>query len=142
LPSDMTDDAAHIGRVLALETAMDEMKSQNEATHHLLQSVLDRLSPLQAQNAPDRIRPPSANSIRSSPIPASSAGRKKNFLKPSAPSEFDRSRSAGKAFLTSCQTYIHLCPESFDDNDTTKIIWAMSYMKTRCAGCWATCEFK
>ena len=59
----MTDDAAHIGRILALETAMDEMKSQNEATHHLLQRVLNRLGPSQAQNAPDRIRLPSANSI-------------------------------------------------------------------------------
>ena len=54
-PSDMTNDAAHIGCVLALETTMDEMKSQNKATHHLLQSVLDRLGPSQAQNAPDRI---------------------------------------------------------------------------------------
>ena len=59
----MTNDATHIGCILALETAMDEMKSQNEATHHLLQSVLDRLGPLQAQNAPDRIRLPSTNSI-------------------------------------------------------------------------------
>ena len=51
----MTDDAAHIGHVLALETAMDEMKSQNKATYHLLQSVLNRLGPSQAQNVPDRI---------------------------------------------------------------------------------------
>ena len=138
-PSNMTDDVAYIGCVFALETAMDEMKSQNEATHHLLQSVLDRLSPSQAQNAPDRIRPPSANSIRFSPIPASSAGQKKNFLKPSAPLEFDGSRSAGKAFLMLCQTYIHLCPESFEDND---IVWAISYMKTGCAGYWATHEFE
>ena len=54
-PSNMTDDTAHIGCVLALETAMDEIKSQNEATHHLLQSVLNRLGPSQAQNALNRI---------------------------------------------------------------------------------------
>ena len=50
-----TDDIAYIGCIFALETAMDKMKSQNEATHHLLQSVLDRLSPLQAQNVLDKI---------------------------------------------------------------------------------------
>jgi len=43
--------------------------------------------------------------------------------------------------LTSCQTYICLCPEAFED-DPTKIVWAMSYMKTGCAGRWATRKFE
>jgi len=43
--------------------------------------------------------------------------------------------------LTSCQTYIRLCPEAFKD-DLTKVIWAMSYMKTGHASCWATCKFE
>jgi len=68
-------------------------------------------------------------------------GWRKNFLKPSAPSEFNGSRSAGKAFLTFCQTYIRLCPESFED-DLTKVVWAMSYMKAGRAGRWANCEFE
>jgi len=41
----------------------------------------------------------------------------------------------------SCQTYIRLCPEAFDD-DSTKIVWAMSYMKSGCANRWATREFE
>ena len=41
----------------------------------------------------------------------------------------------------SCRTYICLCPESFD-NDITKIVWAMSYMKSGHAGRWATREFE
>jgi len=41
----------------------------------------------------------------------------------------------------SCRTYIRLCPESFED-DLTKVVWAMSYMKAGCAGCWATCKFE
>jgi len=49
-------------------------------------------------------------------------------------------QAAGKAFLTSCRTYI-LCPEAFED-DLTKIVWAMSYMKTGCANHWATREFE
>ena len=47
----------------------------------------------------------------------------------------------GKAFLTFCRTYIHLCLESFEDN-LTKVIWVMSYMKTRHAGCWVTRKFE
>jgi len=44
-------------------------------------------------------------------------------------------------FLTSCQTYICLCLESFED-DLTKVVWAMSYMKAGRAGRWAICEFE
>ena len=47
----------------------------------------------------------------------------------------------GKAFLTSCQTYIRLCLESLED-DLTKVVWGMSYMKTGHAGRWATREFE
>jgi hypothetical protein len=68
-------------------------------------------------------------------------GWKKTLLKPSAPSEFDSDHTKGKAFLTSCRTYVHLCPEAFKD-DTVKIIWAMSYMKSGQAGHWATREFE
>jgi len=41
----------------------------------------------------------------------------------------------------SCQTYIRLCPESFEDN-LTKVIWAMSYMRTGYAGRWVTHKFE
>ena len=37
--------------------------------------------------------------------------------------------------------YIHLCPEAFD-NEPTKIIWAMSYMKSGRAGRWVAREFE
>ena len=43
--------------------------------------------------------------------------------------------------MTSCQTYICLCPESFED-DLTKVVWEMSYMKTGRAGRFATHEFE
>jgi len=43
--------------------------------------------------------------------------------------------------LTSCRTYIRLCLESFED-DLTKVVWAMSYMKAGHAGRWATREFE
>ena len=44
------DESAHIGRVLALKTSLDEMKSQYEATHELLQNLINRLVPVQALN--------------------------------------------------------------------------------------------
>ena len=75
------------------------------------------------------------------PIPTSSASWKKISLKHSNPSEFNGDWTKGKEFLMSCQTYICLCLEAFD-NDTTKIVWAMSYMKSGCAGRWATQEFE
>ena len=31
------------------------------------------------------------------------------------PNEYDGNRSKGQAFLTSCQTYIRLCPDSFPE---------------------------
>src|SRR6266700_6514196 len=73
-------------------------------------------------------------------IPTSSASQKIS-LKPSNPSKFNGDQAKGKEFLTSCQTYICLCLEAFD-NDTTKIVWAMSYMKSRRASRWATREFE
>jgi len=45
----------HVDRILAIEATVDGMRSQNEATHRLLQDVLDKLGPAQAQNVPDPI---------------------------------------------------------------------------------------
>ena len=44
------------------------------------------------------------------------------------------------AFLCSCQTYIRLCPDSFSNNQT-KIVWALSYMKTGRVEKWAAWVF-
>jgi hypothetical protein len=71
----------------------------------------------------------------------SGLGVEESLLKPSAPSEFDGDHAKGKAFLTSCWTYICLCPEAFED-ETIKIVWAMSYMKSGRASHWAAREFK
>lgn len=57
------------------------------------------------------------------------------IARPSTPLEFDGDRSKGLAFLNSCQIYIRLCADEFPD-DQTKIIWAMSYMKTGRAQKW------
>ena len=47
-PSDMLEDSPiHVDRILAIEATVDDMRSQNEATHRLLQDVLDKLGPTQ-----------------------------------------------------------------------------------------------
>ena len=89
-PYDMFEDSpVHVDHILAIKATVDDMRSQNKATHRLLQDVLVKLGPAQAQNVPDPIQPPTCGSAQSSPIPTSSAGRRKNFLKPSTPSEFN-----------------------------------------------------
>jgi hypothetical protein len=75
------------------------------------------------------------------PMPTPAWGQKKTPLKPSTPSEFNGDHAKGKAFLTSCRTYICLCLEAFKDN-TIKIVWAMSYMKSGQASHWAAREFE
>ena len=141
-PSDMIEDQpVHMDCVRTIEATMDKMKSQHEATHQLLQDVLARLGSTQAQNMQDPLPTRPARGSPTPSIPASSASWKKLALKPSFPSDFSGDRAAGKAFLTSCRTYIRLCPEAFKD-DLTKIIWAISYMKTGCANRWAIREFE
>ena len=111
-----------------------------KATHQLLQDLLARPGPIPAQNVQNPLPTPPARRSPMPSIPASSTGRKKLALKPSFPPEFSGDQAAGKAFLTSCRTYICLCSEAFEDN-LTKIVWAMSYMKTGCASCWVSCKF-
>ena len=121
-------------RVATLEQRLDGMESKADATHKLLQTLMQSMG-MTAPTSP-------ALPTKPTPIPPSpSAGRKKLSLKPSAPSEFDGDRTKGKAFLTSCRTYIRLCPEAFD-NEVQQIVWAMSYMKAGRAGRWVAREFE
>jgi hypothetical protein len=141
--SEMSEDHSFLMDCLSsLESTVDSMMSQSEATKNLLQTILERLGPtlgLLNENRPSPTGQPKSHPP--TPIPTPAWGWKKTLLKPFAPSEFDGDYTKGKAFLTSCQTYIHLCPEAFED-DTIKIVWAMSYMKSGWAGHWAAREFE
>ena len=133
------DDVVHVSRVLAIEAQLDEVSNQSRATHELLQDFLSKLNPEVAPTSPQL--PSNSRKSSMASLPTTSAGRKKSTLKPSFPPEYSGDRASGKAFLTSCRTYIRLCPESFED-EATKIVWAMSYMKSGRAGRWATREFE
>jgi len=48
-PADMFEDSlVHVDHIKAIKATVDDMRSQNEATHRLLQDVLDKLGPTQA----------------------------------------------------------------------------------------------
>ena len=105
------------------------------AMEHKLNQILDTISRLPTAT----ITPPSViPDTSSNPEPAP---RKTRQPKPVTLPEFDRDRKKGLTFLNSCQTYIRLCPKEFCD-EQTKIIWAMSYMKSGQAAKWTACIFR
>jgi Retrotransposon gag protein len=128
----MTEDE----RVSTLEETVAGMESKLE-----LNQILDTMARLsqnvttppvmQSQTLKD---PPS---VPSDPEHAPKLRRPK----PATPPEFDGDRKKGLTFLHSCQTYIRLCPEEFRD-EQTKIVWAMSYMKSGRAAKWTARIFR
>ena len=42
------DSPVHVDCILTIKAMVDDMRSQNKATHRLLQDILDRLGPAQA----------------------------------------------------------------------------------------------
>ncbi len=133
--------SADTDRLTALESTVRDLVDQNVATLELLKTFLDKTNaapPVATEKPPIDTRRPNS---RHSDTSASPAGRKKLSLRPSPPSVFGGDRTDGKAFLTSCRTYIRLCPEAFDDQEQ-QIVWAMSFMKDGRAARWAAREFE
>jgi hypothetical protein len=56
--------------------------------------------------------------------------------KVSPPPEFSGDRSGGRVFLNYCGLYLHLCSDQFQ-SDEERILWAISFFKTRHAAKWA-----
>lgn len=132
---------ANADRLFSLEKSLEQMESNNEATHKVLTELLDKMNaapPAAIPKQPTNTRRPNRHHSNTSIL---SAGRKKLSLKPSTPSEFGGDHTKGKVFLMSCRTYIRLCPEAFED-EVQQIVWAMSYMKDGRAGRWAAREFE
>jgi hypothetical protein len=129
----MSDD-----RVSSLEQALSSLETRYIETQkqigqlinafQQLQQLFQQLQQLTLQQLSPSPTPPSFPPTAQAPPPA-------------LPSEFNGDCSEGLDFLHSCQTYVHLFSDSFS-NDQTKIIWALSYMKTRRAARWASHVFK
>jgi len=114
------------GKQLAtLEQAFAELQAKDENTQHKLDILISHI-------------PQSKNLIPSTQI--TSVTPKAHGLKPALPLEFDGDHTKGMMFLNSCQVYIHLCPNSFTD-EQAKIVWAMS-MKAGQAAKWSAHVFR
>ena len=127
-------------RESALELALSESEARYIGTQKQIEQLMNgfhHLQQLVLQNQQTPLPFPQKTPI-SDPSPTTTSRR---APPPALPNEFDGDCSKGQAFLRSCQTYVLLCPESFSD-DHTKIIWALSYMKSGRAAKWAARVFK
>lgn len=117
-------------RVSNLEGMVAMMKNQ-------LNQILDTMAGL---NQNISVTPLTSPEVSVPPNPEHTH-KKTRRPKPATPPEFDGDRKKGLIFLHSCQTYIRLCPEEFRD-EQTKIVWAMSYMKSGRAAKWTARIFR
>src|ERR1700761_4397724 len=122
-------------RFLALEQAFTDSLAKQENTQKQVDRLLNGFQHLEKLMQAAKILPPSPENCPADIIPVQPAPARRP-PPPALPNEYDGNRSKGQAFLTSCQTYIHLCPDSFPE-EHVKITWALSYMKSGRAARWA-----
>lgn len=133
----MDHDPVSDDRVSTLEQAVAKLQARDLENQNKLDSLLASMAQLlQAKPALETPLPAKPNVL--SP-PADSP--RTRTARPAAPPDFDGDRTKGMAFLNSCQTYIRLCPKEFQD-EQTKIVWAMSYMKSGRAQKWTARIFR
>ena len=116
--------------LVALEQALADSQEREEETRRQLNELIIGFKQLEKIVLEQRNVP--------TLIPTILAGQPPP---PTLPTEFDRERSRGQAFLNSVQTYMCLCPDSFH-SDQVKITWTLSYMKSRRAAKWAAQVFR
>ena len=122
----------------AVEQACADSLAVQENTQRQIDTLLkgfQHLEKLMQANIPTH---PQIHSTNPTPIQAIPTGRPPPLA---LPSEYDGNCSQGQSFLTSCQTYIHLCPDLFLSKHI-KIMWAMSYMKSGRVAKWAERVFE
>jgi hypothetical protein len=122
-------------RFRALEQAFADSVAKQENMQKQINELLHGFQQLEEFVRVQKNSPPSPHTPPTdhTPVRATPIGRPPP---PALPSEYDGNRSRGQAFLTSCQTYIRLCPDSFP-GESVKIAWALSYMKSGRAAKWA-----
>ena len=117
-------------RTSSTEQQMANMRAHQAETDKRIDQLLAAMAHL-SQHIP----PPRPTDVpKAHPSPSVQA-------RPASPLEFDGDQKKGMAFLNSCQTYIRLCLSEFPD-EQTKIVWAMSYMKSGRAQKWTTRIFR
>ena len=120
---------------------VSELEETVAAMENKLNQILDTVAKLVPAIPAVPQTPPLAVHTPPSNQPEPEHQLKVRRPKPATPAEFDGERKKGLTFLHSCQTYFRLCPEEFRD-EQTKIVWAMSYMKSGRAAKWAARIFR
>jgi hypothetical protein len=112
------------------------LNKQAEATHAMNETLNKFLAVMANQEAARNVAPPPPVSPPhiTTPLQALQPSR----VKPGIPSHFDRDRTQGHAFLTSCELYISLTQSEFIDEQVC-IHWALSYFKGRHMASFAEC---
>jgi len=125
-------------RVTTLEQTVAKMQARDIENQNKFDLILAAIAGLTNNNAttPD---PPVPK--RQEVLTPSAESPRTRTARPATPPDFDGDRAKGLAFLNACQTYIRLCPKEFND-EQTKIVWAMSYMKSGRAQKWTARVFR
>jgi hypothetical protein len=106
------------------------LNEQAEVTRAMNETLNKFIAIMGNQQAARNVAPPPLASPPpvTTPLKVSHLSR----VNPGVPSNFDRDRAQGRAFLTSCELYISLTQSDFVE-DQVHIHWALSYFKGRCA---------
>ena len=123
------------------ELTMEQRIAKVEAQRIEQDNKLEAMFTYIKQNIPPLPKHPIPDPIPAISVSQTEFPKISRKARPANPPEFNGERSEGLAFLNSCQTYLRLCSEEFPDKQT-KIMWAMSYMKTGRAQKWTARIFQ
>ena len=123
--------------VSILEREVAKLQARDIENQNKLDSLIASMAKLLQAKTPFETPLPAEPNVLSPPVDPP----RTRMVRPAAPPDFDGDRTKGMAFLNSCQTYIRLCPKEFQD-EQTKIVWAMSYMKSGRAQKWTARIFR
>ena len=107
-------------RLAAMERAYADSEARNAKQFEMLLNgflKLEKMMQQQQHPPPTPPKNPPIDIITARPTPT---GQPPPLA---LPNEYDRDRSKGQAFLTSCQTYIRLCSDSFHSDHLGTIIY-------------------
>jgi len=122
-------DRARLGTI---EGKLLQLAAQNEFLNETMGRILNKLETAEELVAPVVESPDEDEDALEydSPAEPSAAVTKsaRKTIKPSPPAEFSGDRTKGRAFLNSCDLYLHLAPHQFE-SEKAKVAWAYSYMR-------------
>jgi hypothetical protein len=129
-------------RIHLLEQTVSGITAREKITSDMLTAILnifERDGPL---IEPQKPKTPVAETSAPTAPSSASVGHPmmSKAARPAVPPDFDGDRTKGIAFLNACRIYLRLCPDEFPD-EQTKIVWAMSYMKSGRAQRWTARVF-